>query len=287
MIITNDDVIYKEIPMHRMIEEELYIEYIDGKYHSEIEKPHRHNFFEILWFTKKGGEHIVDFRTYSIEKEQIFFLSPETTHSLNTYQKEGILMIFSQNLLSQLSYFSEDCFLSLFNNFSSQFSFVMNKSEAKTAHDIFELLFQEYKSQPKDSRLLLSHCRSFLLFSQKIMDKQPSNIPKEARHRMAKLYVYIEQFYKKEKQAKFYAKKLELSTKHLNSLSKDILGLTIAQLIRNRILFESKRELHLNQRTISQIADHLGYHDPAYFSRFFKKETGFSPKEYKNIKDKY
>ena len=281
MIITNSDVIYKEIPTHRIIKEELYIQYIDGKEHSRIEKPHRHNFFEILWFTKEGGEHIVDFKTYPIKKEQIFFLSPETTHALKTYKKEGMLIILSQKLLAQLSYFLEDCFLSFFNNFSNQFFFVMDDKEAKVAHTLFKLLFDEYQHKPEDSRLLASHCRSFLLFAQQIMEKQPSIVPKEAQDRMGKLYLYIEEFYKKEKKAEFYARKVELSTKHLNSLTKDILGVTVVQLIRNRILFEAKRELHLNQHSISQIAYHLGYNDPAYFSRFFKKETGFSPKEYK------
>ncbi len=287
MIVTNSKRINKDLPIHKIIEEELYIQYIDGNYYPQIEEPHRHNFFEILWFTKAGGEHIVDFTSYPIQKEQIFFLSPETTHALNTYKKEGMLMIFSENLLSELSYFSEDCFLSLFNSFSNQFSFVMNNDEAKVAHNIFELLFNEYQTTPKDSRLLTSYCRSFLLFSQQVMEKQPSIIPKEVQHRMGKLYVYIEKFYKQEKQAEFYAKRLDLSTKHLNSLTKEVLGVTISQLIRNRIIFETKRELHLNQRSIAQIAEHLGYHDPAYFSRFFKKETGFSPKEYQKIKNKY
>jgi AraC-like DNA-binding protein len=286
MIITNNDIIYHNIPTHRIVGEYLYLYKIDRNYYPDIEKPHRHDFFEILWFTKAGGEHIVDFTSYTIEKEQLFFLSPPTVHALNTYKKEGFLIVLSQNFLSELSYFLEDSFLSLFNNFSSQFSFVMNGNEAETAHNIFELLFKEYQRKPTDTRLLVSYCRSFLLFTQQIMERQPSSIPKEERARMAKLYLHIEEFFKREKQAEFYAKKLELSTKHLNSLTKEVLGLTVAQLIRNRIIFEAKRELHLNQHTIYQIANHLGYHDPAYFSRFFKKETGFSPKEYQNLKEK-
>ena len=283
MVLTDDDVSFRDIPTHRLIRNDIFIQEIDGNYYSAIEKPHRHNFFEILWFTKEGGEHIVDFISYPIETNQVFFLSPETIHSLNTYKKEGILIILSKEFLSKISSFSEDCFISLFNNFSSQFSFVMSLKEAKIAKILIKLFFDEYNQNQQNINLLDSYCHSFLVFFKQIMEKQKNFIPLNEKNRIGRLYMYIEQFYRKEKKVNFYAKKLDLSTKHLNELTKSTLGITVSRLIQNRIILEAKREIILDEYTIYQIAYNLGYNDPAYFSRFFKKETGISPKAYQNI----
>jgi len=283
MVLTDDDVSFRDIPTHRLITDEIFIQEIDTNYYSAIEKPHRHNFFEILWFTKEGGEHIVDFVSYPIEKNKVFFLAPETVHSLNTYQKEGILIILSKEFLSKLPYFAEDCFIALFNNFSSPFSFIMNSKEAETGKLLVKLFFDEYNQNPKNTNLLGSYCHSFLLFFKQIMEKQNNFIPLDQQSRIGRLYIEIEQFYKTEKKVNFYARKLNLSIKYLNDLAKNTLGITVSKLIRNRIILEAKRELRLDEYSIHRIAYNLGYNDPAYFSRFFKKEMGISPKVYQEI----
>jgi AraC family transcriptional regulator, transcriptional activator of pobA len=48
------------------------------------------------------------------------------------------------------------------------------------------------------------------------------------------------------------------------------------------IIQEAKNLIVSGNRSISEIAYRLGFENPPYFSRLFKKETGMSPKEYKN-----
>ena len=48
-----------------------------------------------------------------------------------------------------------------------------------------------------------------------------------------------------------------------------------SKLIKERLVLESKRRLHLTFSSIKQIANELGFKDEFYFSRFFKKEVGF------------
>ena len=56
--------------------------------------------------------------------------------------------------------------------------------------------------------------------------------------------------------------------------------MTAGQLVQERTLLEAKRLLIHNEASISEIALQLGFDDPAYFSRFFKKCAGQSPKEF-------
>ena len=78
---------------------------------------------------------------------------------------------------------------------------------------------------------------------------------------------------------------MNLSPKRLNEITRKMLGKTITQLIHDRILLEAKRELIFSGRSIKEISYELGFEDPAYFSRFFKKQSGFSPTHFrkKNI----
>ncbi|PTT34693.1 AraC family transcriptional regulator, partial [Chryseobacterium sp. HMWF028] len=56
---------------------------------------------------------------------------------------------------------------------------------------------------------------------------------------------------------------------------------TPTQLISERIILESKKLLHLTYRSVKEIASELGFADEFYFSRYFKKSVGCSPKNYR------
>ena len=58
-------------------------------------------------------------------------------------------------------------------------------------------------------------------------------------------------------------------------------GKTPSKLIRERLTLEAKRLLHLTYKSIKEIAHELGFNDEFYFSRYFKKEVGVSPKVFR------
>jgi AraC-like DNA-binding protein len=90
----------------------------------------------------------------------------------------------------------------------------------------------------------------------------------------------IEENYKEEKNSDFYARKMGLSSKRLNEIVKKASGCTITQMIHNRLILEAKREMVSQNKTIQNISYELGFENPSYFSRFFKKHENISPKEY-------
>jgi len=79
------------------------------------------------------------------------------------------------------------------------------------------------------------------------------------------------------KTAHDYAHSLSVHTNHLNRSVKEITGKTTTQHIAERILKESRALLKHTDWNIAQIANSLGFEEPAYFANFFKKLTGNSP----------
>ena len=78
-----------------------------------------------------------------------------------------------------------------------------------------------------------------------------------------------------------YAEALGLSVKRLNRLTKAEAGLTAQACVHRRVLREAcERLVHLDAPA-SAIAADLGFDDPAYFTRFFKRMTGESPRAYR------
>ena len=67
------------------------------------------------------------------------------------------------------------------------------------------------------------------------------------------------------------AEALGLSVAHLNSLCRRLAGQSALQILHQRVLLEAKRELVYTSLTINQLADSLGFADPAYFSDVFAR----------------
>lgn len=77
-------------------------------------------------------------------------------------------------------------------------------------------------------------------------------------------------------EANFKTTKMQLYRK-----LKAVTGLSINTLIRDIRIHESKKLLKNPEMNISEIAYQLGFSDPLYFSKYFKKEVGVSPQQYR------
>ncbi len=99
---------------------------------------------------------------------------------------------------------------------------------------------------------------------------------------LARLNSLIEQHYRKEKEPHFYADKLGHSLKILNSITVFHTGKTVYRLLQDAILGGAQALILYSTLSAKLIAHELGFSSPAYFSRWFKKATGMTSKEYKS-----
>ncbi len=75
------------------------------------------------------------------------------------------------------------------------------------------------------------------------------------------------------------AEQLAMTPSHLYGIVKEFSGLSPKEWITNRLIQEAQRKLHYSASSVKELAYELGFNDPAYFSRLFKKRTG------KNVSD--
>jgi AraC family transcriptional regulator, transcriptional activator of pobA len=78
-----------------------------------------------------------------------------------------------------------------------------------------------------------------------------------------------------------YAERLGLSAERLNRLVRDSAGRSALAFVHERVLREACRRLLYIAAPVSTLAFELGFEDPAYFCRFFKRHTGVSPRDYR------
>ena len=76
----------------------------------------------------------------------------------------------------------------------------------------------------------------------------------------------------------FYANLLYVTPKHLSICVKEITGKPCGELIDERVVAEAKALLHNQELTVAHVAEELNFSDQFFFSKYFKKCTGMSPK---------
>lgn len=91
----------------------------------------------------------------------------------------------------------------------------------------------------------------------------------------------LETHFRHERGTSFYAEALQLTADAMSRKIKAQLGKTPTQLIQDRVVLEAKKQLHLTYRSVKEIAAELHFSDEFYFSRYFKRATGLSPKHFR------
>jgi AraC family transcriptional activator of pobA len=82
-----------------------------------------------------------------------------------------------------------------------------------------------------------------------------------------------------------YAASLKITEGQLNRLTRSVAGVSAAELVQQRLLLEARRRLIHVAAPVAQIAYELGYQDPAYFCRIFKKRVGLTPSAFRRQRE--
>lgn len=105
--------------------------------------------------------------------------------------------------------------------------------------------------------------------------------PKRKKAAMRQFSKLLERHYREQLPVTEYARQLGLSVTHLNTLCHEFHGTSALNLLHQRLILEARRTLLYTGMTISQISDYLGFSDATYFSRFFRRSVGTTPKAFR------
>jgi len=117
--------------------------------------------------------------------------------------------------------------------------------------------------------------------AEEIRGKQVGIASSPAAALVARFRALVEEGFRSRRPVTAYANALASSTSSLRSACQSIAARSPSQILDDRAVLEAKRMLLYSNLSISEICFALGFAEPAYFSRFFARQTGVSPSEYR------
>ncbi|WP_247236690.1 helix-turn-helix domain-containing protein [Telluribacter sp. SYSU D00476] len=96
----------------------------------------------------------------------------------------------------------------------------------------------------------------------------------------------MKQSYSPRKTIKEYARELHITPVHLNRACQAMVGKSALRVVHDYFFLEAKKYLQHTEYSISEVAYRLNFEDPAYFSRFFSKQSGVSPRQFRELTEK-
>ncbi len=271
----------KESSLHLRRMEDLYAE---AK--GQVDAPHRHDYYTVIWTQRGEGSHIIDFNTYPLTPNSVFFVSPGQIHQVITpTEPQGWVITFSKAFL-QHHHISEDFIarINLFNSFEEQPPIRLPEATAQKMQAIFEMMAADYTT-PGDHQiaLLSAYLKIFLIHCVNVCDLGAQDWPQKQGGK-AVLQTFknlVSRHFRELHKVGDYAAKMSITPKYLNQVVKSLLGLTAKEVIQEKIILNAKRELKYSDKSVKEIAYELGFEEPLYFSQFFKKCTGKSPSTFR------
>lgn len=255
-----------------------------------IEFPHRHNFYQMVLLTQGSGKHSIDFESYLVTRGQFYCMQANMVHTWD-FEKDvkGYLINFSSDflasgignhLISGLPILEEPGFTpvfqlpeTLFNKLQLLFEEALEMAKLNDAFT--HLYIQSYIIQ------ILVEINRFAILA------LGHNIQNKDHYLVKSFKKLIELHFREKKLPTEYADLLHVSANHLNAKCKANQGIPAGELIRKRILLESKRLLINSNLSIGEIAYQLGFNDQSYFVKFFKKSTQITPDGFRKSKIKH
>ena len=255
--------------------------------HKNIHKPHRHNFYVTVLFTHGSGVHEIDFVTYTVKPGSIFFLNPGQMHHWDLSEDISGFVFFHTQSFYDL-HFTQNRMVNFpfFYSVQNEPVLYLEPPYYSFFTSLFEQIYAEnqsnrvFKMQKIKSLIDLVYTESTRFYIGDEPLEESRQHPYSGKFR--ELEQLVEQHYKEQKSASWYAGKIHVSSKHLNRISQEMIGKTTTDIILERVFLEAKRELIARKFSFYEIADDLGYEDYAYFSRLFKKKCGQTPSQFVN-----
>ncbi|MBE0650100.1 MAG: helix-turn-helix domain-containing protein [Bacteroidales bacterium] len=247
-------------------------------------KPHRTNFYHIFLFEDCQPTHWIDFEALKIKPYSLLFLGKGQVHHFDDLKKyKGYELIFTEEFYNITDYDIE--FLrnsTLFNSFLNRHILQLDKQSFGEFFKHVEAIQNEINQPNKFNKqqILKNLVHNLLLFTERKQDEdQPLNIKFLSQDitLVLKFRSLLEQQFRENKSVINYARQLFVTEKRLGVATRNVLGKLPKDMIEERVILESKRFLIRSQYTIKEICFDLGFNEPTYFTKFFKKHEKKTP----------
>lgn len=226
----------------------------------------------------------------------------QTVHNPDSYlvfHSPNLIYSFAHNnaLEGYIIYFKPEAFSFFKPDFHQQFPLfdLLHTNLFKFDHATFdqlashfETVFTAYEQSDKDQHLeaRLKLLGLFCNLEQFAMEHDNAKRPVTMQQELLRKFVQlIDNHYIDKRTVQEYADMLSITANHLSQVVKQVSGKNALSFITGRLAAEAKSLILYTKLEIAQIAFQLNFSDPTNFGRFFKKQTGLSPSEFRRQRD--
>lgn len=247
----------------------------------------RRDYYKISLIIGKGKLHYADKWIY-VDRPALLFSNPVVPYSWDAENEDqtGWFCLFTDQFLQNGTRLGNLLDSQLFKIGGTPVFFVDDEQQ-KVISDLFIKMTTEIQTEYVHKYDMLRACLHLLIHETMKMQPAENFEPyQNASHRVASLFMELleRQFpidspeaFLKLKTPNDYAQSLSIHVNSLNRSVKEMTGKTTSQQITSRIIQEANALLKHTDWNISEIAYGLGFEEPAYFTNFFKKQTGLAP----------
>jgi len=269
------------------ISQQFQVEVFDANRHFSVKYPHRHDFFEVLYLSKGSGFHVIDGNKYKIQPPCVFFMSPGQAHKIEfSSDIEGYIFIFTSEF-----YLINETNQNRLIEFPFFFS-IRQENRPMILESMEDILFLETLFKKGIAEIakgenysveLLRSLLDLILTSCAVLFKSDENLLTKGKGHIVvkRFFQLVEDHYHKNLQVNEYAGILAITPNHLTQTVNQLTGKTSSQIIKSKQVLEIKRLLVHTNLSVTEIAGRLNFQDQSYFTKFFKRETGVSPLQYR------
>jgi AraC-like DNA-binding protein len=240
---------------------------------------HRHDYYEICWITGGAGRLLIDFTGYAIMPPMLCFFSPGQVHAwaidapITGYIVRFTTAFFATSPQQHLALAELPWFYAI----DSAPVLAASPAERGQIDPLWQRMEQEYTARRDQHLAALRAYLQLILIEAARLHCQAPPAASEADYLLTKRFLLlVEQHYRTHTSVAHYAERLHVTANHLNVIVRHTMARSAGTIVRERLLLEAKRLLCYTELTIAEIAAQLGFDDPSYFGRFFKKHSGMS-----------
>ncbi|MCX8570749.1 helix-turn-helix domain-containing protein [Aminobacter sp. MET-1] len=240
---------------------------------------HRHgSFFQILYISAGSGEALFGSDRVELQPFGIVTVPPGVSHGFR-FSKDIDGYVFTMlapfgQLAGEAGRFAAEPRVIQFDPEDSDGAYVTATLERLAA--------EWARRRSGRTGLMEAYLMSVLMLTSRIWRQTiPADGTGDTLRRMEHLNGLIQQHFRDQRPASFYARELGVSPTHLNRIVKTATGSTVHAYIARKLIEEAKRTLVFTDLPAQEVGLRLGFADPAYFSRYFLRATGEAPRTFR------